>query len=188
LQALGAEKLGNAEKFVGEAMRLAPGHPDVLYAQGVVYLKQRKWAQAQESLEKATQVDPHDARAFAALGMALSDQGKYEAAIAPLETALQQNASAGWETHWALAKARYHTARYEQALEASMLAVEESHGRAPQIALLVAQSLTAVGRYEDAAETLREFLKQHADRVEAATARSWLERLAESGKIQRQRN
>ena len=123
-----------------------------------------------------------------ALGMALSDQGKYEAAIAPLETALQQNASAGWETHWALAKARYHTARYEQALEASMLAVEESHGRAPQIALLVAQSLTAVGRYEDAAETLREFLKQHADRVEAATARSWLERLAESGKIQRQRN
>jgi thioredoxin-like negative regulator of GroEL len=185
LEALGADKLGNAEKYVGEARRLAPGHPDVLYVEGVLYLKQRKWTQAQEAMEKATQADPNDARAFAGLGMALSDQGKYEAAIAPLETALKQDAAVGWETHWALAKAYYHAARYEEALKTSLLAVEESNGKAPQIELLVAQALTAVGRYEEAAQRLREFLKEHGERPEAATARSWLERLVGSGKIQR---
>jgi len=47
----------------------------------------------------------------------------------------------------------------------------------------LAQSLTAVGRYEDAAQTLREFLRDHADRPETATARRWLEQLATNGKI-----
>src|SRR5262249_53947264 len=65
LQALSAEKWKDAEKFVGEAMRLAPGHPDVLYARGVLYLKEREWAKAQQMLEKAAQIDPSHARAFA---------------------------------------------------------------------------------------------------------------------------
>ena len=34
-------------------------------------------------------------------------------------------------------------------------------------------------------KALREFLKNHADRPEAATARRWLDNLANSGKIQR---
>ena len=44
-------------------------------------------------------------------------------------------------------------------------------------------SLTAVGRYEDSAEALRQFLKSHGDRPEAMTARRWLEGLAKNGKI-----
>src|SRR5580698_6070249 len=35
LQALGAGKIKDAEKYSNEAMNLAPGHPDVLYLQGV---------------------------------------------------------------------------------------------------------------------------------------------------------
>jgi tetratricopeptide (TPR) repeat protein len=183
LQALGADELGDAKKFVEQAAKLAPGHPDVLYVQGVLYLKRREWQQAQGVLEKATQIDPSHAQAFAALGMALSDQGKYGAAVAPLETALQLNAATGWDTHWALAKAYYQQARYDDALKTSQLALEESKGKAPQIELLVAQSLTAVGRYEDAAQELREFLKEHGELPEAATAGKWLERLKASGKI-----
>ena len=177
LKALSVDKMGNAEKYVSEAARLAPGHPDVLYVQGVLYLKQKNWAEAQTALEKATQVDPSHARAFAALGMALSDQGKYDAAIAPLERALQLDGSVGWETHWALAKAYYRHEQYEDALCASQLALVESKGRAAEIALLVAQSLTAVGRYDDAAQMLREFVKEHGERPEAATAKRWLQKL-----------
>jgi TolA-binding protein len=40
-----------------------------------------------------------------------------------------------------------------------------------------------VGRYEDAAQSLREFLRAHADRTEAAMARRWLEQLVSDGKI-----
>jgi hypothetical protein len=70
-------------------------------------------------------------------------------------------------------------------LKTSQQALVESNGKAPEIELLVAQSLTAVGRYEESAQALREFLKNHGDRPEAATARRWLERLTASGKIRR---
>ena len=129
-------------------------------------------------------MDPLHANAFAALGMALCDQGKYEAAIVPLEKALEINpAPRSWDTRWALAKAYYQQGRYDQALQMSQTALSSSHGKAPEIELLVAQSLTAVGRYDDAARTLREFLRDHPDRSEAATARRWLAGLAANGKI-----
>ncbi|MGH9676861.1 MAG: tetratricopeptide repeat protein, partial [Candidatus Acidiferrum sp.] len=179
LRALGADKLGEAEKQVGEAMRLAPGNPDVLYVQGVMYLKQGKWTEAQTDLEKATQIDPGYARAFAALGMALYDQREYDKAIAPLEKSLQLDAAGAWETRWTLAKSYYQHEQYDDALKMSQAALAESSGKAPEIGLLVAQSLTAVERYEDAARVLREFVKEHGDRREAATARKWLERLTE---------
>lgn len=183
LQALSADKMREAEKYVGEAMHLAPAHPDVLYVQGVLYLRQRNWAQAQATLNKATQIDPSHARAFAALGMALCDQEKYDAAIEPLEKSLQLDATGTWETRWTLAKAYYQQRKYSAALKMSQDALAESSGKAPEIGLLVAQSLTAVGRYEDAAQVLREFLKDHADRREAPTARRWLEGLTASAKI-----
>jgi uncharacterized protein HemY len=182
LEALSVNKLTEAEKYVAEAMKLAPGHPDVLFVQGLLYLGQRNWTQAQSVLEKAAQMDPNNAHIFSALGMALTDQGKYEEAIPPLEKSLQLEASGGWETHWALGKAYYYRRQYDQALKTSQLALTESNGKAPQIELLVAQSLTAVGRYDDAAETLRDFLKRHGDLPEAATAKRWLNGLSNSGK------
>ena len=182
LQALSEDKLDDAEKYAGQAFRLAPGHPDVLYLQGVVYLRRRNWAEAQTVFEKATQIDPNHAAAFGALGMALSDQGKYDAAIAPLEKSLQLNGSA-WDTRWVLARAYYHQQQYDAALKASQQALTDSSGKAPEIELLVAQSLTAVGRYEDSAQVLREFLKKHGDHPQAATARRWLQRLSADGKI-----
>src|SRR5256884_1037010 len=185
LQALGDNKPKEAEKFVDEAAKLAPGHPDVLFVQGVLYLSLRNWAQAQGVLEKAAQMDPGNARVLAALGMALTDQGKYDEAIPPLEKSLQMEAG-GWETHWALGKSYYYQQQYGQALKASQQALTESNGKAPQIELLVAQSLTAVGRYDDAALTLRGFLKSHGDRPEAATARRWLDGLVKNGKIRRE--
>jgi tetratricopeptide (TPR) repeat protein len=184
LQALGADHLAEAQRHASQAIGLAPGHPDVLYLQGLIFLKQRDWSKAQEVLQNATQVDPSHASAFAALGMALCDQGKYEAAVAPLEKALQLNsAPASWDTRRALAKTYYQLARYDQALQMSQDALASSKGKAPEMVLLVAQSLTAVGRYEDAAQALREFLRDHSDRPEATTARRWLDGLAANGKI-----
>lgn len=183
LRALRENNLGEAEKYLGKAMRLAPGNPEVLYAQGMLSLKQRDWGQAQTVLEKATQIDPNSAPAFAALGLALYDQGKYDAAIAPLKKSLKLNPAGAWSTRWELAKSYYQREQYPEALNMSQEALARSNGSAPAIALLVAQSLTAVGRYEDAAKVLHEFLRDHADQQEAATARRWLEQLAASGKI-----
>jgi Flp pilus assembly protein TadD len=183
LRALKEDKMAEAQKYVGEAARLAPGHPDVLYLKGVLSLKMRNWAEAQTVLEKATQMDPNSSRAFAALGMAFCNDGKYDAAVAPLEKSLQLDPAGTWQTRWALGQSYYHREQYDEALRASQQALAQANGNEPQVALLVAQSLTAVGRYEDAAQTLREVLRDHGDRPEAATARRWLDRLAGSGKI-----
>jgi len=182
LKALSKNKLSEAEKYLNEALQLAPSHPDVLYAQGVLFLDQQKYAQAQGVLEKASQMDPANGRAFSALGMSLADQGKYELAVPPLEKSLQLETGT-WETHWALGKSYYQLQQYDQALKSSQIAWTQSNGKAPQIELLVAQALTAVGKYEDSAQALRDFLKRYSDRPEAPTARRWLDGLAKNGKI-----
>jgi Flp pilus assembly protein TadD len=182
LQALSENRLDQAEKDLGDAEKLAPSNPDVLYAQGLLYMKRQKWPQAQAVLETATQVDPNHARALAALGMTLVDEKKYETAIPQLEHSLQLSAS-GYETRWALAKAYYFHGQYEDAAKTSQLALEESHGAAPDIELLAAQSLTAVGRFDDAAKLLREYLKNNGKQPGAATAKRWLDRLIADGKV-----
>lgn len=184
--ALRAGKLKDADKYLGEAMQLAPGNPDVLYLQGVLDLKRQNFTAAQEVLEKATQIDPTHAPAFAALGMAFSDQGKFEAAIPPLEKSLQLNSAMAWEACWSLARSYYQLEKYEEAVKTSQEALAKSNGKAPEIELLVAKSLVAVGRFDDAAQALRDFLKNHGDRSEATTARRYLDRLVADGKIQRQ--
>lgn len=184
LQALGAGKIKDAQKYSGEAMGLAPGHPDVLYLQGVVDLNLRNFADAQDVLEKATQIDPTHARAQAALGMALSDQGKYEEAIPSLEKSLELNAgNPNWETQYALAQAYYKLEKYPEAAKTAQAALSSSNGKAPEIELLVAQSQVATGKYDEAAVALRDYVKNHSDRPDAAKAKRWLDRLVADGKV-----
>jgi Flp pilus assembly protein TadD len=183
MQALRDNNLAEAEKALDRSMKLAPSNPQVLYAQGLLDLKKHEWTSAQSVLEKAAQLRPNDARALAALGMALCNQKKYSEAIPPLEKSLQLDPASGWETHWTLAESYYHSERFDEALRVSQQAEEESNGQVPQVDLLLARALTAVGRYEDSAKVLRELLKNHGDTPEAGTARRFLERLTGDGKI-----
>jgi len=182
LKALQENNLDDAQKHLNAAAALAPSYPDVLYLMGVLAVRRNDLPRAQEVLTKATQIDPHHARALAALGTVLSNQSKYEEAISPLEKALDLNAQA-WETRWTLAKACYYQRQYDRALKESQSALAASEGRAPEIELLVAQSLTSVSRYEDSAQALRTFIQNHPDHPQVAVARRWLERLRQAGKI-----
>ena len=182
VKALQENKLDDAQKHLDVAAALAPSHPDVLYLFGVLYVRRNDLPRAQEALTKATQIDPHHARALAALGTVLSNQSNYEAAIPTLEKALEVNPHS-WETRWTLAKACYYQRLYDRALKESQSALAASEGRAPEIELLVAQALTSVGRYEDSAQTLRNFLQNHPDNPQVPVARRWLERLRQAGKI-----
>jgi len=184
LQALNDNKLDEADKFLDITAKLAPNHPDVLYLQGVIFLRRNQSEKAQPVLEKATQIDPKNAHAFSALGMAFVNESRYDLAIAPLQQSVQLNPDS-WDTHYTLAKAFYHQEQFDDALKESQLALAQSHGTEPAIELLLAQTQTAVGKYEDSAETLRNFLKNHPKDKGAATARRWLDRLAADGKIRK---
>jgi Flp pilus assembly protein TadD len=182
-RALREDKLDEAQKYLSEAMKLAPANSDVLYIQGVLYLRKSDWVHAQTVLEKSSQIEPNQPRILAALGMALCNQKKYEAAIPDLEKSLQLDPAGGWETEWALAKSYYYHEQYDQALKMVQQAQANAHGAAPQVDLLLAQCLTAAQRFEDAAGVLRGVLKNSATSPEAATAKQWLNRLTADGKI-----
>ncbi len=182
-QALRDGKLEEAQKYIGEAMKLAPGNPDVLYLQGMLYMRQGNWDQAQTTLEKASRMDPNQPPILAALGMNLVNQKKFAEAIPLLEKSIQLQPASGWENKFALAKAYYYHEQYEHALKMADQAHIESRGSSAQAELLLAQCLTVLGRYEDSAQVLREFLKYNASSPDAKTAQHWLERLKADGKI-----
>jgi tetratricopeptide (TPR) repeat protein len=184
-QALREGRFDEAEKQLNKAANLAPGNPDVLYLKGMLYMRQAKWGAAQSFLQKSDQIGPNQPLVLSALGMALCNQKKYEEAVPVLEKSIQLDPNSSWETDWALAKAYYFHEQYEQALKMSEHAHTTTHGSNPQVELLLAQCLTAVGRYEDSARVLREFLKSNAQSPEAATARHWLDNMAADGKIRR---
>lgn len=184
LQDLSENKLEEAQKQMNQAMKLAPGHPEVLYIQGMVYMRRSNWAQAQAALESSAQLEPNEPRVLTALGMALCNQKKYSEAIPPLEKSLKLQPAAAWEAHWALGRSYYYTGQYDKALATAQQARSASPGPNPQVDLLLAQCLTAVGRYEDSAQVLREFLKTNPNGPDAATAKRWLDGLVADGKIQ----
>jgi tetratricopeptide (TPR) repeat protein len=182
--ALSDNKLDDAEKYLEEAAKLAPNHPDVLYLQGVILLRRGQAEKAQAALEKATQVDPQNARAFTALGMAFFSENKFDLAVPPLQQSIQLDPS-NWESHWTLARTLYRQEHYDSALLEAQLALGQSRGSEPAIELLIAQSQTAVGKFEDSADTLRTFLRTHPNDKGAATARRWLDRLVADGKVRK---
>ena len=110
-------KLEEAQKDIGEAMKLAPANPDVLYVQGMLYMRQSNWEKAQTTLEQANRMDPNQPRILTALGMNHVNQKKFAEAIPLLEKSVQLQPTSGWETELALAKAYYHHEQYEQALK-----------------------------------------------------------------------
>lgn len=182
LEALGKKDFRVAQKHLEKAGQLAPTHPEVLYALGTLYAQMNDLPRAEEELGKVTQMDPQHGRAQAALGIVLSNEHKCRAALPPLGKALELDAKS-WEARWALARCDYSLRKFQPALEQSRQALHDSNGLAPDISLVVAASLAAVGQYEESASLLREYLQQHPDRPGAARARRWLDRLQQAGKI-----
>jgi Flp pilus assembly protein TadD len=176
LEALRSNNLKEAQKLLGRAAELAPGHPDVFYLLGVLYVRLNEFDKARNALEKATQLDSNHARALAALGTVLSNQGEYAAAIPILKKAIGLNDRV-WETQWTLASAEYHERQFEQARDHAQQALNMAQGKAPEIQLLLAQALAALGQREEAARELESFLSSHAAHAKAPVARRWLTQL-----------
>ena len=61
--------------------------------------------------------------------------------------------------------------------------MRNQNGKAPEIELLMAQSLVATGKYDEAAQALRDYVKNHGDRPDAAKAKRWLDKLMADGKV-----
>ena len=183
LAALRSGDLNKAQKHLESAGHLAPNHPEVLYLLGMLYMQTNDLPRAEGFLDKATQMDPQQAPAQTALGVVLANERKFGEALPPLGKALELDAKS-WEARWALARCYYYQRNYEGAAQESRQALRDSNDKAPEIALVVAASLTALGRYEESAAILREFLQEYPNNRGAARAKRWLDHLKQTGKIE----
>jgi tetratricopeptide (TPR) repeat protein len=77
-----------AVNLFDEAVRLAPGNPELLLAYSTIRLQQGKLLEARKLAEQALESAPDDIRAKALLGRVLFDQGEYKAARQYLEAAV----------------------------------------------------------------------------------------------------
>src|SRR5258708_32599249 len=182
LEALRKKDYGEAQKHLEKAEQMAPMHPDVLYLLGSLSARMNELPRAEELLGKATQMEPQHAHAQAALGVVLANERKFDAALLPLGKALELDYKS-WEARWALARCYYNQRKFQPGMDQSRLAVQDSNGQAPEISLVAAASLTALGQYEESAAILHDFLQQHPDHPGAARAQRWLDRLQAAGKI-----
>jgi len=90
-------------------------------------------------------MDPHRPLPRPPFGVVLANERKFGAALPPLGKALELDAKS-WEARWAMARCYYYQRNYEAAAQESRQALRDSDGKAPEIALVVAASLTALGR------------------------------------------
>jgi len=157
----GAGLRREAETTLGELLRRDPDHAEAWNARGLLTLERGDLAAATASFERATQLDPGDANAFANLGNALRAAGRGEDAERALRRAI------ALAPDWAdplngLGALEVARGRAAEGLALFDRALALDPGR-HEARLNRAIALDTLGRREDAAAAYREFL--------AATAR-----------------
>jgi tetratricopeptide (TPR) repeat protein len=180
LQALQANDLKEAQKHLREALKLAPDHPDVNYLVGVLCLQLGELEPAKLHLEKTATLVPDHTAALTALGTVLFRLRDYPAAIGSFERALAVNPHL-WQGHWMLAEAYYFERQFEKARAHAERVRELAGAKAPEVQLLLGQTLAALGQRTRAAEEVESFLRRYPEHKGAAAARRILERLRTQG-------
>ncbi len=178
LEALRSKNFKEAQRRLERAFELAPGHPTVNYLVGVLYLRLNDLSRARTHLEKAAAMNSNHAATLAALGNVLHRLADYPAVIEILEKALVLDANS-WQGHWTIADAYYRQRQFEKARVHAERALELAPDKAPQVQLLLALALDALGQREKAKQEVESFLSRHPDHPRAATARLLLERMRE---------
>jgi len=163
-ESLRAENPEQARAPLDEAMRLAPGHPDVQYLYGV-YCKETKDVPGAVSYwEKALNLYPKHYGALMSMGETMLKTQKPEEAASYLKRAIEA-APASWRSHALLARAdqRLGQEHYDDAIHEAEHAIEIGHDQAVSIEPLLIDMLIAQGKKDRAITVLQQYVGQKPD-------------------------
>ncbi len=170
---LRANDLKNAQAHLDAAKKLAPGHPDVFYLQGLIYLEQENNAGARASLETAINLYPQHAGALASLGATLYRLKDFAGAVAALNKAVEISPQ-NWRSHGALVMCHIRLRDYDKALAHAERAIETAGDKSPELHVLLARVLIALNQKEKARSELQAFLTAYPGHPEAVAAQRLL--------------
>jgi len=177
VEALEANKLGEAQKHLDAAYRLAPGNPEVNYIRGLLADRQGNPASAQSSWEKTVSLDPKHALALQALATIVARKGDYATAQGYLERALQVDPNS-WRGHELLSIVYYRQANYAESVGQAERSLELGKNLANDARLPLAESLIAQNQPLEAAKVLHAFLNGNPPQAQAMIANKLLQRLS----------
>ncbi len=176
MAALEENDLKEARKRLEKLEQMAPGHPDVHYLLGILYMKLSELEKARAYLDRALQLQPDHASALLALAGLHYNRREFRAAMPLFERALVLQPG-NWEAQWMLASACFQEREFAKARAHAELALADSGENAPHVLLLLARTHAQLGERERAVARLRELFRRHESHPAAEPARRLLETL-----------
>lgn len=159
-RALAALKSGDykrAQKALDNAYKLAPSNSDTNTLLGYLYVQQGKRERALPYLEAAVASDAHNVMALTLLGRLRLQQKDYGNAVSVLKQAVACD-SDSWLAHYLLSDAYLQLSDFEKAEQQANLAMVTGKGVKSPL-LVLGQGLAGLGRYSEAVEALKEYLR-----------------------------
>jgi len=171
--ALRANDLKKAQEHLDRAKKLAPGHPNVHYLQGLIYFEQQNAAAAKTSLETAVNLYPGHAAAFASLGAVLYRLGDFANAVTALDKSIEISRQ-NWQSHRALTMCYIQLRAYDKALAHAERAIEIAGEKSPELHVLLARVLIVLNQKDKARAELQSFITSNPGHTEMAEAQRLL--------------
>ena len=178
-EAMSAKHFDEAKSHLEKALQLAPVSSEVNYLYGLLQYYQGNRQSASEYLEKAVSLDRRNGSAFLALGNLYYQEKDYKHAAEVIEQGLALEPRA-WRSEAVLGSSYYQQAAYEKGREHAQKAMDIGKEEASSTGFLLAKCLAALGRKEEAIETLRVFLKSQPPSTMTNSAQDLLKQLQEA--------
>lgn len=161
-----------------QAIELYPDYDEAYIQLSVAHIDLDQYPEAQQVLEKATEVNPNNPRPYTLLGIVYRRQRQVKKAILALREAVNLDGE-GWLAHFELGKslleARHIDEAYQHAQQAHRL-----HAQSPSVHLLRYNLCLLRSDYQAALAELDEFLELHPRNPWAAGLRQRRNVLRES--------
>lgn len=162
VEALRANKPGDARSHLEAAHRMAPNHPAVNYLYGVYFLQMKDQEKAKSYWTKALEFNPKHVSALLSLSEAMMREQKVPEAESYVKRAVEADPNS-WRGHAILADVLLKENLAEEAIKEADRAIELGHGQATAVQPLLVRALVKGGNKERAVKVLQDYVREHPD-------------------------
>ncbi len=162
LEALRANKPGDARGHLDTVYRAAPGDADTNFLFGVYSSQTNDWARAKSYWERVLSLSPNHLGALLSLSGVLMRESKPNEAAQYLHRAVEAEPTS-WRAHAVLADAYLRQGMLDESIKQAERALELGHGQAAAVQPLLARTLQMRGDQERAVLVIQSYLNEHPE-------------------------